>query len=98
MWKIEPNVNLFSQQQTTVDKVILCVFPVKAGDIPFLLRQATQKYLKYRINSDSDDDTCNVMVGVSSTFNNKIKFIEGKLKDLSALYKQTCTTLKLPPE
>ena len=36
MWKVEPNVNLFSQQQqqTTADKVILiiCVFLAKAGD------------------------------------------------------------------
>ena len=33
MWKVEPNVNLFSQQQqTTADKVIpiICVFPAKA--------------------------------------------------------------------
>ena len=40
MWKLEPNVNLFSQQTTTTDnrqqlqwtKWSLCVFPTKAGD------------------------------------------------------------------
>ena len=41
MWKVEPNVNLFSQQKTTDNKQqqqqqgtkwSLCVFPAKAGD------------------------------------------------------------------
>ena len=41
MWKLEPNVNLFSQQTTSTDNNInrqqwtkwsLCVFPAKAGD------------------------------------------------------------------
>ena len=32
MWKVEPNVNLFSQQQQQWTKWSLCVFPAKAGD------------------------------------------------------------------
>ena len=43
IWKIEPNVNLFSQQQqqtTTGDKVIPVVFPAKAGDTKTRNRRA----------------------------------------------------------
>ena len=32
MWKLEPNVNLFSYKQTTAHKVIHVSFPLKAGD------------------------------------------------------------------
>ena len=35
MWKVEPNVNMFSQQTTTdniMEQTDPCVFPAKAGD------------------------------------------------------------------
>ena len=40
MWKVEPNVNLFSQQQQTIGDKMIPIY------VSFLLRQATQKLLR----------------------------------------------------
>ena len=85
IWKFEPNVNQFSQQTTTTetttttgDKVILCIFPAKAGDTKI------SKLLSFNINRSFICEVCGLHWKLHlSLYNNKKYFM---YYDASCMY------------